>query len=79
MGHNITIEVPEEMYEPLAETAKKKGQSPEELAVEWLISAIHHAMRDPVEKFIGAFPSNVSDWPDEHDKHIGKSLKNSSK
>ena len=25
---------------------------------------------DPIEKFIGAFPSDVPDWANEHDKHL---------
>jgi hypothetical protein len=27
---------------------------------------------DPVEQFIGAFPSDVPNWADEHDKHLGE-------
>ncbi len=27
---------------------------------------------DPMEKFIGAFPSDVQDWADEHDRHLGQ-------
>jgi hypothetical protein len=26
---------------------------------------------DPVEQFIGAFPSDVPDWANEHDKYLG--------
>ena len=26
---------------------------------------------DPLEKFIGAFPSDVPDWANEHDKYLG--------
>lgn len=29
------------------------------------------AADDPVEKFIGAFSSNIPDWADQHDKYIG--------
>jgi hypothetical protein len=27
---------------------------------------------DPMEKFIGAFPSDVQNWADEHDRHLGQ-------
>ena len=74
MGHTLVLEVPEEMYEPLAQTAKQRGWTPEELAVEWLATAIRHAMNDPVENFIGAFSSNIPDWADHHDKYIGQAL-----
>ena len=75
MGHTLTLEMPEEMYEPLAKTAKQTGQTPEELAAQWLMTAIRSAIDDPVEKFIGAFSSNTSDWADEHDKYLGQTLR----
>jgi hypothetical protein len=30
------------------------------------------AVIDPVEQFIGAFPSDVPDWTNEHDKYLGR-------
>jgi hypothetical protein len=74
MGHTLTLEMPQEMYEPLAKTAQQTGQTPEDLAAEWLIAAIRKAMSDPVENFIGALSSNVPDWADQHDKYIGQAL-----
>jgi len=74
MGHTLILEVPEDAYKPLAETAKKKGSTPEELAVEWLITAIYHAMNDPVENFIGAFSSSVPDWADQHNTYLGQAV-----
>lgn len=74
MGRTLMLEVPEDMYEPLAKTAKQTGQTPEALAVEWLMTAIRNAVNDPVENFIGAFRSNTPDWADEHDKYIGQAL-----
>jgi len=74
MGHTLILEVPEDIYEPLAKTAKQRGWTPEELAVEWLVTAIRNAINDPVENFIGAFSSNLPDWADQHDKHIGQAL-----
>jgi len=74
MEHKLVLEVPEDVYEPLTKTAKQRGASPEELAVEWLVSAIHKAIDDPVENFIGAFSSNIPDWADHHDKYLGLAL-----
>lgn len=74
MEHTLVLEVSEDVYEPLAKTAKERGSSPEELAVEWLVSAIHKAIDDPVENFIGALSSNIPDWADEHDKYLGLAL-----
>ncbi len=67
----MILEVPEDVYEPLVETAKQRGSTPEELAVEWLVPAIYKAMNDPVERFIGAFHSSIPDWADQHDKYLG--------
>ena len=33
MEHTLVLEVSEDVYEPLAKTAKQRGSSPEELAV----------------------------------------------
>jgi hypothetical protein len=74
MGHKRILEVPEEVYEPLAKTANLAGLTPERLAVEWLTAASCHASRDPVEDFIGTFRSCVPDWADQHDHHIGQAL-----
>ena len=74
MGRKLVLEMPEDMYEPLAEIAKQTGRTPEELAVEWLVTAICNAINDPVENFIGAFSSNIPDWADQHDKYAGRAL-----
>jgi hypothetical protein len=74
MGHKLILEVPEEVYEPLAKTAKQTGTTPERLAIEWLTVAGGHALHDPVEAFIGAFRSGVPDWADQHDRYIGQAL-----
>ena len=74
MGHTLILEVPEDMYESLTKTAKQTGWTPEELAVEWLVTAIRNAINDPVENFIGAFSSSIPDWADQHDKYLGQAL-----
>lgn len=74
MGHTLTLEVPEDAYASLAKTAKQRGSTPEELAVEWLMTAIYHAMNDPVENFIGAFSSSVPNWADQHDTYLGQAV-----
>ncbi len=74
MGRTLVLEVPEDVYEPLAKAAKQTGETPEELAVEWLAAAARTVANDPLENFIGAFPSNIPDWADQHDKYIGQAL-----
>ncbi len=74
MSHTLTLNVSEEVYNVLMQTAKQTGQLPEKLAVKWLTAVTKHLTDDPVEQFIGAFRSNVSDWADNHDTYLGKAL-----
>ena len=39
----------------------------------WLAAVSRHAALDPVEQFIGAVRTGVSDWADQHDKYLGQS------
>ena len=74
MSHTLTLDVSEEVYTVLMQTAKQTGQLPETLAVKWLTAVTKHLKDDPVEQFIGAFSSHVSDWADNHDTYLGKAL-----
>jgi hypothetical protein len=74
MNHQLILDVPNEVYDPLAESAKNSGATPEQLAVEWLTAMTLHTAKDPLEKWIGALPSNVSDWTDQHDQHLGQGM-----
>lgn len=72
MTHALILEIPEEVYEPLLKKATQIGQTPEDLAVQWLVTVAQQLTDDPLEKFIGIFQSDVPDWADEHDKYIGQ-------
>ncbi len=74
MGHRLVLELPQEVYEPLADSARRAGSTPEGLAVAWLAAVGRHAARDPVEPFIGAFRSDVPDWAEQHGKYLGQAL-----
>jgi len=76
MGYSLTLELPENVYQSLKKTATQTEQSPEALAVQWLKKITQQQEIDPLEKFIGAFNSNIPDWADEHDKYLGQSLLN---
>jgi hypothetical protein len=76
MGHTLTLEVPEDVYESLLKTAEQTGQPPEALAVQWLTQATQQEARDPVEPFIGAFNSQGSDWVERHDEYLGRAAAN---
>lgn len=74
MQHTLVINVPEDVYEPLARAADQTGKSPEEIAADWLANAAQKRSDDPLEEFIGALKSTVPDWADAHDSYLGESL-----
>lgn len=74
MEHSLTLKLPENVYQSLLKTATQTEQQPETIAVQWLKKITQQQETDPLEKFIGAFNSNIPDWADEHDKYIGQSL-----
>ena len=74
MEHALQLEVPEDVYESLLRSAKQTGQAPEVVAVQWLTTASRGLVDDPLEQFIGAFPSDIPDWADEHDKYLGQAI-----
>ena len=74
MSHTLTIEVPDNIYEPLRRTASQNGQSPEALVTQWISLAVQQLTDDPLEQFIGALHSQGSEWADHHDQYLGKTV-----
>lgn len=74
MTYSLTLEVPENIYKPLAEEAEAKGREVEEIALEKLANGGTKQSEDPLDKFLGAFRSDVPDWAENHDKYLGESL-----
>ncbi len=77
MGHSITLEMPEELYQALIQKAERTGQPPEVVAVQLLATATQHQSGDPLEQFIGAFRTHGADWADQHDAYLGKAVEGS--
>jgi hypothetical protein len=74
MGHTLTLDVPEDVYQSLIQQAEQTGQPPEAVAVQLLASATQHWVDDPLEQFIGAFRSQNADWADQHGTYLGKAV-----
>ena len=74
MSHTLVVNIPDEVYQPLAESAKRAGVEAECVAAAWLAAHSLHAANDPLEGFIGAIPTSVADWADRHDDYLGQSL-----
>jgi hypothetical protein len=76
MSHPLTLQIPEELYQPLINAAVQMGKTPEEVAVRWLSEVAQQITDDPIEQFIGAIPSNLPDWTTQHDIYLGQNLLN---
>jgi hypothetical protein len=77
MGHTLTLEVPEDVYQGLIQQAEQTGQPPEAVAVQLLVTAIQRRGEDPLEQCISAFRSQAADWADRHDAYLGKAARDS--
>jgi hypothetical protein len=77
MGHTLTLDVPEDVYQALIQQAEQTGQPPETVAVQLLAIATQHRVDDPLEQFIGAFHSHAVNWADQHDAYLGKAARGS--
>ncbi|HEX8219311.1 MAG TPA: hypothetical protein VF914_08870 [Chloroflexia bacterium] len=74
MAHTVLLELPDDVYKLLAQTAEQTSQPLEELAVEWLAMAGRIIQNDPLEKYIGAFTSKMPGWAERHDELLGGAL-----
>lgn len=74
MTHSLTLEIPEDIYKPIAEEAKAEGRKVEEIALERLAKGNSKMEKDPLDEFVGVIQSDVPDWADNHDKYLGEEL-----
>ncbi len=70
----LTLDLPEEIYQPLLKTARTNDKKVEEVAVEVLASVKSKKVADPFERFIGSVKSDITDLAENHDKYIGEDL-----
>jgi hypothetical protein len=74
MAHAMTLEIPDDVYEPLVFQAKQLGRTPEEIALEWLSAAIVRREEDPLLALAGTIEGDITDVADRHDYYIGEQL-----
>ncbi len=74
MTHSIVLEVPENIYRRIVAEAESKKRKVEEIALEKLAKVEPMQAADSLDKFVGAFSSDVHDWADKHDEYIGEEL-----
>jgi hypothetical protein len=70
MNHKLTLDLPDEVYAPLAESAARDGSKVEDVALAWL-AAHARCVYDPIEELIGSIRSDVPNWADRHDELLG--------
>jgi hypothetical protein len=75
MPHQLTLEIPDEVYEPLAQLAQATGQALATVANEWLAASARRVLPDNRRRsWIGAFESDVPDAAERHHDYLGKAL-----
>jgi hypothetical protein len=73
--HQLTLEVPEEVYRPLLERARATGQTVEDVARACLADSVQKAAPgSPLRKWAGSWASNVPDAGVRHDEYLGRAL-----
>ena len=72
--HTLTLELPDDIYEPLLYQAQRDASTPEALLTQWAIQAVQPAPEDPLLKLLGSIEAEVSDVSAKHDEYLGRSL-----
>jgi hypothetical protein len=67
MGHMLTLDLHEQVYQRVRQQAEQTGQAPETVAIAWLTAATQSYGADPLEQFIGAFSSHGTNWAEHHE------------
>src|SRR5437762_1189084 len=73
MTHQLTLQLPDEIYEPLARQAQELGQSVEAVAQSKLSEAVlSPAPGSLLRKWAGAFDSGLPDVATRHHEYLGE-------
>jgi len=72
--HTLTLQLPDEIFEPLMREAQRFGSTPEKVVSDWVASAVLAPSEDPLLKLLGCIDTDVADTAERHDDYIGLSL-----
>lgn len=75
MAKTLTLEIPDDVYEPLLKRARQIGQTPEQIISQWIECAVKQLTSDPLLQLAGVFESDVTDISERHDEYIGQNLR----
>jgi hypothetical protein len=75
MTHQLTLEIPEEVYQPLLQQARASGQTIEEVVQACLATSVQGAAPGSrLRRWAGAFASGVTDAATRHHEYLGQAL-----
>jgi hypothetical protein len=66
MSKIVTLELADKTYELLVETSVQRGQTPEQVIIEWLQERIQQAAQDPLQ-LAGVIDLEITDEVGRHD------------
>lgn len=76
MPTTLTLEIPDQIYQPLQRKADQCGETLDQILIEYLGDIVKDELEDPLLKLAGAFASDVTDSSENHDFYIGEELRN---
>jgi hypothetical protein len=75
MSHQITLNLPDDIYQPLLEKAQGSGKTLEALVSEYIVQIFHSKPGyGRVRRWAGALTSDVPDAGTRHDEYLGEAL-----
>lgn len=74
MGHTITLDLSDDLYEALRQSAAKSGHTPEQTAAECLSKHLQPPAEDPLIALAGVLDSDLHDVAERHDYYLGQRL-----
>jgi predicted transcriptional regulator len=75
MTHQLTINVSDDIYQPLLAQAQATGRSPEALAAELVANGLGQVSPgELLRRWAGTIDSGVSDAAQRHDEYLGQAL-----
>ena len=75
MAQTLVLELPQDAWDQLVQTAAQKGLEPSSVACEMLTDSL----TDPVMKLAGCLSAPISDVSERHDEYLGVGLLHSDK
>lgn len=76
MPTTLTLEIPDQIYRPLLKKADQRGETLDQIILEWLGNIVKDDLDDPLLQLAGAYASDITDVGTKHDFYIGQELRN---